>query len=53
MYLAGIPSLKIMKMSGHKSEREFLKYIRVSQEETAVDLSAHSYFTGSPLRIAK
>lgn len=53
MYLAGIPTLKIMKISGHKSEREFLKYIRVSQEETAIDLANHSYFTGSPLRIAK
>lgn len=53
MYLAGIPTLKIMKISGHKSEREFLKYIRVSQEETAIDLSAHSYFTGATLKIAR
>ena len=53
MFLAGIPSLKIMKISGHKSEREFLRYLRVSQEETAIDLGTHSYFTGSPLKIAK
>lgn len=53
MYLAGIPTLKIMKISGHKSEREFLKYIRVSQEETAIDLSSHSYFAGSHLKVAK
>ena len=53
MYLAGIPTLKVMKISGHKSEREFLKYIRVSQEETAIDLSSHSYFAGAPLKIAR
>ena len=53
MYLAGIPTLKIMKISGHKSEREFLKYIRVSQEETAIDLSSHNYFAGPQLKVAR
>jgi len=53
MYLAGIPTLKIMKISGHASEKVFLKYIRVSQEETAFDLANHNYFTGSPLKVAK
>ena len=53
MFLAKIPTLQIMKITGHKSEREFLKYIKVSQEETAIILGTHSYFTGSPLKIAK
>lgn len=44
MYLAGIQTLNIMKISGHKSEKEFLNYIKVSKEETAVNLSAHPYF---------
>ena len=44
MYLAGIPSIDIMKITGHKTEREFLKYIRVTKEETAEMLSNHSYF---------
>lgn len=44
MYLAGISPIDIMKITGHKTEREFLKYIRVSKEETAEMLSNHSYF---------
>jgi hypothetical protein len=44
MYLAGIPSIDIMKITGHKTEREFLKYIKVSKEETATMLQNHPYF---------
>lgn len=53
MYLAGIPTIDIMKISGHKTEREFLKYIKVSKEETAVNLSNHPFFIGNVLSIAK
>jgi integrase len=53
MYLAGVPSIDIMKISGHKSEREFLNYIKVGKEETAQNLSKHPYFMGSHLKIAK
>lgn len=53
MYLAGISVIDIMKISGHKTEREFLKYIKVSKEQTAQTLVNHPYFTGSPLKIAK
>lgn len=51
MYLAGIPSIDIMKISGHKSEREFLNYIKVGKEETAQNISKHPYFMGSLLKI--
>ena len=44
MYLAGIPTIDIMKISGHKTEREFLKYIKVSSQETAQNLVDHEYF---------
>ena len=44
MYLAKIPAIDIMKITGHKTEREFLKYIRVTKEETAEMLSNHEYF---------
>jgi hypothetical protein len=44
MYLAGISTLDIMKITGHKTEREFLNYIRVSKEETAEMLTNHEYF---------
>jgi integrase len=53
MYLAGIPTIDIMKMSGHRSERELLNYIKVGKEETAQNLAKHSYFMGNNLRIAK
>lgn len=44
MYLANIPTLDIMKITGHKSEKAFLKYICVTHEETADRLSLHPYF---------
>lgn len=50
MYLAGIPVVDVMKISGHKSEREFLKYIKVSKEQTAHSLLNHPYFAKSNLR---
>jgi integrase len=53
MYLAGIPTLDIMKISGHKTEREFLNYIKIGKEETAANLAKHPYFMGNHLRIAK
>lgn len=51
MYLAGINILDIMKISGHKSEREFLAYIKVTKEETAQTLTNHPYFGGKKLKI--
>lgn len=53
MYLAGIPTIDIMKLSGHKTEREFLKYINITKEQTAVSLSKHPYFIGKPLKVVK
>jgi len=52
MYLAGLPTIDIMKISGHKTEREFQKYIKVSKEQTAQTLSNHPYFN-TVLKIAK
>ncbi|MQY80258.1 MAG: tyrosine-type recombinase/integrase [Bacteroidetes bacterium] len=51
MYKAGIPVIDIMKISGHKTEREFLKYIRISKEETAILLSDHPYYK-QPIKLA-
>jgi len=44
MYLAGIPTIDIMKITGHKTEREFLNYIRISKKQTAENLINHEYF---------
>ena len=32
-YLRGIPSITIMQITGHKSEKAFIKYIKVTQSE--------------------
>jgi hypothetical protein len=53
MYLAGIPVIDIMKISGHKTEREFLKYIKVTKEQTEINLASHPYFIGNTLKRAK
>lgn len=44
IFLAGVPSISIMKITGHKSERSFLQYIRISQEENADKLLSHPFF---------
>ncbi|MCL2329156.1 MAG: tyrosine-type recombinase/integrase [Bacteroidetes bacterium] len=35
MYKRGLPTLMIMSISGHKTEKSFLKYIKVKQNEHA------------------
>lgn len=44
-YKAGIPSIAIMKITGHTKESTFLKYIKVSAEENAEMLSNHPFFS--------
>ena len=44
IFIAGVPSISIMKITGHKSERSFLQYIRISQEENADKLLNHPFF---------
>lgn len=43
-YLADIPAISIMKITGHKTERSFLQYIRVTQEQNADKLVNHPFF---------
>ena len=40
-YLQGFPTIDLMKITGHKTERAFLKYIRVSKLDTAKRMAAH------------
>ena len=44
LYLADVPSISIMKITGHKTEKSFLKYIRVTQEQNADKLLNHPFF---------
>jgi len=50
-YLAGIDTLSIMQISGHSTESNFLKYIKLTKEQNARKLSTHPFFT--KLAIAK
>jgi predicted transport protein len=53
MKLAGVSNYDIMKIGGWKTEREFLTYLKMSQEETALSLAQHPFFIGNtPLSVA-
>lgn len=41
LYLQGFPTIDLMKITGHKTEKAFLKYIRVSKLDTARRLNEH------------
>ena len=43
-YKAGIPSIAIMKITGHKRESTFMRYIRVSERENAEMLKSAAFF---------
>jgi integrase len=43
-FLADIPAISIMKITGHKTERAFLSYIRVTAEQNADKLLNHPFF---------
>lgn len=44
MYLLDIPTISIMKITGHKTERAFMQYIKITQEENANKLLNHPFF---------
>lgn len=44
MYLAGVPMFNIMCVTGHKSEKAFMRYIRITQEEIVQSLAGHPFF---------
>jgi integrase len=46
-YLGGVPTVAIMKCTGHKSETVFLRYIKVSPEQNALLLLDHPHFGGT------
>lgn len=44
-FLAGVPPIQIMKITGHKTEKAFLGYIKISGKENAKKLQLHPFFT--------
>jgi len=47
MFLNDIPTLSIMKITGHRTEKTFLKYIKITPEENANKLLKHPFFSQS------
>lgn len=43
-FIAGVPTISIMKITGHKTESSFMKYIKISEKENALQLRGHSFF---------
>lgn len=43
-YKAGIPTVSIMKITGHKKESTFMRYIRIGEKENAEMLKYSSFF---------
>lgn len=43
-YKAGVPTLAIMKITGHTTEKSFLRYIKISKEENAELMAEHPFF---------
>ncbi len=51
LYKSGFPTISIMKITGHKTEKAFMKYIKVTPEEHAKMLAAHWAKTSNNLRV--
>lgn len=45
-YLKGLDTLDIMAISGHKTESNFLRYIKVTREQRAKRIASHPFFQG-------
>ncbi|GAB3272667.1 phage integrase SAM-like domain-containing protein [Larkinella harenae] len=43
-FLAGLPAMKIRRITGHRTEESFLRYIRANGLESAITISDHPFF---------
>ncbi|WP_018619363.1 site-specific integrase [Spirosoma luteum] len=50
-FLAGVSPVSIMKITGHKSETQFMKYIKVTGEQNARLLLEHPHFGGTGIPV--
>jgi integrase len=44
-FLAGVPNISIMQITGHTTEKAFMRYIRVSGEDNARRMLRHPHFS--------
>ncbi|MCX6214648.1 site-specific integrase [Spirosoma sp.] len=54
MYLLGIPALTIMQITGHRTEKAFMRYIKLDREQHAKVMALHwqKQIQGTPFTIA-
>ena len=45
MFKAGIPAISIMRITGHTTEKAFMKYIKITAEENALMMAKNKFFT--------
>jgi len=50
-FLSEVPSISIMRITGHKTESAFMKYIKMSATDNAIKMQSHKFF--NPMLIAK
>lgn len=43
-FISGVPAMRIMMITGHKTEKSFMKYIKISEKENAEQLKMHPFF---------
>jgi integrase len=43
-YLSGIPAISIMKITGHRTESVFMKYICIDNQENALKMADSDFF---------
>lgn len=51
LFLSGFPTLSIMQVTGHRTEKAFMRYIKVTPEQHAKMLQLHWTKKGSHLKI--
>jgi integrase len=44
LVIAGFNPLAVMKITGHKTMKDFMRYVCVTQQEMAVTMASHKYF---------
>lgn len=53
LYLSGFPTLSIMQITGHKTEKAFMKYIKVTPDQHAKLLQLHWIDKGHYMRVVR
>ena len=46
-YKRGVPTISIMRLTGHTTEKAFMKYIKIDNEENAILMYENDFFKGT------